>query len=140
MQSNMLLVCHADDGHFADGDRKGIRRVLDHSECIASVSVVARERYEIVCADGGVLELYAPGLDGNRVFHRMELHLEARSWTKDMLRLVFELMRAGGFGLMDSLDASQFIVSSPQQVAYFPCLPEPPVLVQNPRDLGLTLL
>ncbi|NDJ78391.1 MAG: hypothetical protein GYB65_19250 [Chloroflexi bacterium] len=140
MHHHMLLVCHAADGHFADGDRDGIRRVLDESDCIVSIDMSGPERYAIVCRDGGQPELYAPGLHTDRAFHRMELALSPQGWTSDTLKLVFELMRAGGFGLMDSLDAAQIIVSSPQQVAYFPRLLKQPLLVRNSRDLGLSLL
>jgi hypothetical protein len=49
-------------------------------------------------------------------------------------------MRMGGFGLLDGLDTAQFIVTEPQQVGYFPRLPEPPLLVRSPRDLAYTLL
>ncbi len=135
----MILVCHAADGHFANGDRVAVQRVLSWSECITHLNVVGPDRYEIVCADQGGLELHAPGLDGHRTFHRMELYPASVGWTLDMLTLTFELMRAGGFGLMDSLDASRLIVTSPQQVHYFPWLPEPPLLVRDARDLGLTI-
>jgi hypothetical protein len=130
----MILVCHASDGHFADGDRKAVRRVVERSERIAEVHELGPERYVLVCADGGRLELCAPGLNGHRVFHRMELFPEG--WTPDMLSLVFELMFFGGFGLMNSLDVPQFIVTQPQQVSFFPWLPEPPLLVRDPHDLG----
>jgi hypothetical protein len=130
----MILVCHASDGHFADGDRKAVRRVVERSERIAEVHELGPERYVLVCADGGRLELRAPGLNGHRVFHRMELFPEA--WTPDMLSLVFELMFLGGFGLMNNLDVPQFIVAQPQQVSFFPWIPEPPLLVRDPGDLG----
>jgi hypothetical protein len=133
----MILVCHASDGHFADGDRKAVRRVLERSEYIAEVYELGPERYQLVCADGGRLKLRAPGLDGHRAFHRIELFPE--KWTVDMLSLVFELMSSGGFGLMNNLDVPQFIVTQPQQISYFPWLPEPPLLVRNPRDLGYSI-
>jgi hypothetical protein len=139
MPRHMILVCHAADGHFADGNREAVRRVLDHSEHIACVNLLGREQYEIICADGGSFELYASGLDEGRSFHRMELVLTAESGTADVLHVLLDLMRRGGFGLMDSLETSQFIVTLPQQVVYFPWLPEPPLLVRNPRDLGHTL-
>ena len=139
MQHNMILVCHAADGHFADGNRQAVRRVLDTSNGVAEVHLLGRERYEILCADGGRLELYAPGLDGSRSFHRMEVPFTPETWTKDVLSLLLELMRKGGFGLMDRLDTPQLIVTQPMQVVYFPWLPEPPRLVRTPRDLGHTL-
>jgi hypothetical protein len=37
---------------------------------------------------------------------------------------------------MNDLDMPQFIVTQPQQVSYFPWLPEPPVLIRNSQDLG----
>jgi hypothetical protein len=133
----MILVCHASDGHFADGDRKAIRRVIEQSECIAEVEELGPERYALVCADGGRLELRAPGLNGHRAFHRMELFPEG--WTPDMLTLVYELMSFGGFGLVNDLDVPQFIVTQPQQVSYFPWLPEPPLLVRDPHALGYSI-
>jgi hypothetical protein len=135
----MVLVCHSMDGHFADGDRIAVRRLLDRSPYIASITVLSPERYAITCTDGGRLELHAPGLKAYRAFHRMELFVESGTWTDDTLRLLYDLMSAGGFGLMDNLDLPQFIVTQPQQVTYFPWLPEPPVLVRNSRDLGRTL-
>jgi hypothetical protein len=139
MQRHLILVCHAADGHFADGDRKGICRVLEHSATITDVTSLGRERYALICADGGRVELHAAGLEGNRSFHKMELFLDSDEWTADVLNLILELMRAGGFGLMDGLDAPQFIVTQPQQVKYFPCLPEPPLLVRSTHDLGHTI-
>jgi len=135
----MILVCHSADGHFADGDRQAVRRVLYQSEYIASVNVLSQERYAITCVDGGRLELHAPGLRAHRSFHRIELFVETGRWTDDMLRLLYDLMKAGGFGLMNNLDMPQFIVTQPQQVTYFPWLPEPPVLVRDSHDLGQTL-
>jgi hypothetical protein len=135
----MILVCHSADGHFADGDRQAVRRVLNQSEYIASVNTLSQERYAITCADGGRLELHAPGLRAYRSFHRIELFVEAGAWTDDTLKLVYDLMRAGGFGLMNNLDMPQFIVTQPQQVSYFPWLPEPPVLIRNSQDLGQNL-
>ncbi len=139
MQRNMILVCHAADGHFADGNREAVRRVLDMSNVVADVHLLGRERYEIFCADGGRLELYAPGLDWTRSFHRMEVSFTPETWSADVLSLLLELMRKGGFGLLDRLDAPQLIVTQPIEVVYFPWLPEPPLLVRSPRDLGDTL-
>ncbi|MBN1202127.1 MAG: hypothetical protein JXJ20_09755 [Anaerolineae bacterium] len=135
----MLLVSHAEDGHFADGDRDGVRRVLSGSEYIGDLKLVARERYEIVCTDGAALELYAPGLHKKRPFHRIELFLDLQARTVAALNLILELMREGEFGLMDGLDAARFIVSSPQQLDYFPHLCGPPLLARNTRDLYLWL-
>ncbi len=139
MQRHMILVCHAADGHFANGNRDGVRRVFEQSSRIIEVVDLGRDRYELTCADGGQLVLYAPGLDGARSFHRMEIFLDPEAWTEDMLHLILEFMRAGGFGLMESVEASQFIVALPQQVVYYPWLPEPPLLVRNPRDLAYTI-
>jgi len=139
MYRNMILVCHAADGHITDGDRQGIRRVLDWSETVARVELSGSEAYDITLVDGGRVELHAPGLDGTRSFHHMELFFDSREVTPGVLTLIYDLMRSGGFGLMDSVEASQFIVSLPQQVAYFPRLPEMPHLVRNSRDLGHTL-
>jgi hypothetical protein len=139
LRDMMILVCHSADGHFADGDRQAVRRVLNQSKYIASVKRVSPERYAITCTDGGRLELHAPGLKAYRSFHRIELFGEAGVWTDDMLRLLYDLMSAGGFGLMDNLDMPQFIVTQPRQVSYFPWLPEPPVLVRNSHDLGQTI-
>ncbi len=133
----MILVCHASDGHFADGDRKAIRRVLGRSEYIKEIKDLGPERYALTCVDGGRLGLRAPGLDGQRAFHRMELFPEA--WTPAMVGLVFELMSYGGFGLMNNLDMPQIIVTQPQQIGYFPWLPEPPLLARTPRDLGYSV-
>ena len=134
----MILVCHAADGHFADGDRKAVQWVLEHSARIVDVHMVGPDRFAITCTDGGWLELRAPGLGSEtRSFHRMELFLGSHVWTVDMFNFVFDLMQAGGFGLVDNLEAPQFIVTQPQQVSYFPWLPEPPLLVRNPHDLGL---
>jgi hypothetical protein len=140
MKRHLILVCHATDGHFADGNRQAVQQVLNRSMWIARVDRLGRGRYVIHCPDGGRLELNAPGLDGRRSFHRMEVVLDADGWTKDILNLILELMRSGGFGLMDSLDASQFIVASPDQVSYFPRLPKAPLLVRNSRDLGYSIL
>ena len=131
----MILVCHAADGHFADGDRKAVRRVLNRSEHIAAVKAPGPEHYEITCRDGGRLKLRTPGLEGRRSFHRIDLFLKSGSWTPHMLDLVFELMCAGGFGLVDNPETPQFFVTQPQQITYFPWLPEPPVLVRSSRDL-----
>jgi hypothetical protein len=140
MKRHLILVCHAADGHFADGNRQAVRRLLDQSLWIARIDTLGQERYAIRCPDGGKLDLHAPGLDGYRSFHRMEATVDADGWTKDMLNLILELMRGGGFGLMDSLETSQFIVASPDQVSYFPRLPEAPLLVRDSRDLGYSIL
>jgi hypothetical protein len=69
----------------------------------------------------------------------MEVALYADYWTSDMLMLLFNIMHSGGFGLVEDLEAPQFIVTRPQQVSYFPWLPQPPLLVRSPRDLGYTI-
>ncbi|MCZ7540923.1 MAG: hypothetical protein M5U29_13655 [Anaerolineae bacterium] len=135
----LLLVCHSEDGRFADGDRAAIRAALANSKCISRVTDVGAGWIEVVCVDGGRLTLRAPGLNGCCAFHRMYLFLETETWTAAMLRLVYSLMRAGGFGLVCDLDAPQFLVTQPRQVTYFPWLPEPPRLVRSSRDLGASL-
>ena len=139
MQRSMILVCHAADGSFNDGNRSAIRGLLEQAAYIRQVDPLGRARVRITCTDGADLELYAPGLDGKRPFHRMEICLTNLTPTKDQLQLVLDLMRSGGFGLMENLNASKFIVTLPQQVVYFPWLPEPPMLVRNTRDLGHTI-
>jgi hypothetical protein len=135
----MILVCHAADGHFADGDREAVRAMLAPSACVSSVNILGSGRYQILCADGGQLELHAPGLEGAHAFHHMELFLQSKAFTHKTLSLILTMMQQGGFGLMDGLDAPQFIVTSPQQVHYFPRLPNTPLLVRSPRDLGRVL-
>jgi hypothetical protein len=132
-----ILVCHASDGHFADGDRQAVRRVLERSEYITEIKALGTERYTLTCVDGGRLGLRAPGLNGQRAFHRMELFPE--TWTPAMVGLVFDLMSSGGFGLVNNLEMPQFIVTQPQQISYFPWLPEPPLLARTPRDLGYSV-
>ncbi|MEP0762294.1 MAG: hypothetical protein HRF48_06095 [Chloroflexota bacterium] len=140
MARNMLLlVCHAEDGRFADGDRTAIRTALTDSKCVSRVIEAGGGWFEVICVDGGRLTLRAPGLNGGCAFHRMYLFLETETWTVAMLRLVYALMRAGGFGLVRDLDAPQFLVTHPQQVTYFPWLPEPPRLVRSSRDLAASL-
>ncbi len=135
----ILLVCHAEDGRFADGNRTAIRDVLARSDCIAQVVQMGEGMVEVTCVDGGRLTLRAPGLNERGAFHRMYLFLESETWTVAMLRLVYTLMRAGGFGLVRDLAAPQFLVTQPQQITYFPWLPEPPLLVRSSRDLGTRL-
>jgi len=135
----MLLVCHAADGHFADGDREAVRRVLNQSECLVDARELGSEWYQLICVDGGQLALRAPGLNGNRAFHRIEVLPQSGHWTADMLDVTYELMVAGGFGLVNNLDRPQFMVTEPQQITYFPWLPEPPLLVRSARDLGYSL-
>lgn len=139
MHRMMTLVCHAADGHFADGNRKAVRRVLDGSVYITTLSLSGPDRYTISCRDGGRLELYAPGLNGPRSFHRIDLFLKSASWTPNSFDLIFALMSEGGFGLVENLDVPQFIVTQPQQISYFPWLPEPPVLVRSARDLSYSI-
>lgn len=140
MQTDLLiLVCHAADGHFADGDREAVRHLLHRSDYIVDTILLGPEHFELICPDGGVLELRAPGLEGQRSFRRIEIIPSAPTWTPDMLNLVFDLMTQGNFGLMNNLDMPQFIVVQPAQISYFPWLPEPPLLVRTPRDLGYAL-
>lgn len=135
----LLLVCHAEDGRFADGDRAAIRAALADSKCVARAMGVGDGWIEVICVDGGRLTLRAPGLNEQYTFHRMALFPESQTWTAAMLRLVYTLMCAGGFGLVHDLDAPQFLVTQPQQVTYFPWLPEPPLLVRSSRDLAASL-
>jgi hypothetical protein len=134
----MILVCHAADGHFADGDRHAVHHLLDHSMTIAEIELSGPDRYCISCYDGGQIEVVMPGLNSHRSFHRIELTL-LTDWTQQMLDLVFDLMTAGGFGLVIDLDDPHFIVTQPQQVSYFPWLPEPPLLVRSSHDLGYSI-
>ena len=140
MQRDMLiLACHAADGHFADGDRSAVSLVLDQSHYIVALTRLGPEHFVLVCVDGGEVELRAPGLESKRSFHRIELFITPDSWTSDSVNLVFDLMNQGGFGLVNNLESPQFIVTHPQQVSYFPWLPEPPLLVLSPRDLSYAL-
>ncbi|NLX08477.1 MAG: hypothetical protein GXY36_02365 [Chloroflexi bacterium] len=139
MQRHMLLICHSADGHFADGNREAVKRVLEQTTCTFKHREPGSAWYTIMCPDGGLIELNAPGLEGNRPFHRMEVIVYCETWTRGTLNLLMDLMRAGGFGLLDSLDTAQVIVADLQQVIYFPWLPEPPLFVRSSRDLGQTL-
>lgn len=135
----MILVCHAADGRFADGNRAAVRRVLDWADYIAEVHVQAAGCYAITCSDGGRARLRAPGLDGTRSFHRIDMIRESAGWTPNLLTLIFDLMQYGGFGLMETVDVSQFIVTQPLQITYYPWLPQPPLLVRSANDLGQLL-
>ena len=135
----MILVCHAVDGHFANGDRLAVRRVFDESLHIARQEVIGIDQVMITTPDGGVADVHAPGLGGSRSFQRIVLLLRSRSWTADLLDLVYDLMCTGGFGLINNLDVPYFIVTQPQQISYFPWLPEPPLLVRNAQDLAYSL-
>jgi len=139
MHRMMMLVCHAVDGRFADGNREAVRRELSRSAYVSGLDVRAPEQFTITSRDGGRLGLYAPGLSGQRSFHRIELVLESARWTPDMLHLVFDLMNKGGFGLVENLEFPRFIVTQPQQITYFPWLPEPPRLVRSARDLAYSI-
>jgi hypothetical protein len=140
VKHNMLiLACHAADGYFADGDRNAVRLVLDQSLHIVALTPLGPEQFALACADGGEIELRAPGLEGERSFHRIELFIAPGAWTPDIFGLIFELMNQGGFGLVNDLESAQFIVTLPQQVSYFPWLPRPPLLVRSPRDLSHVL-
>jgi hypothetical protein len=136
----LILVCHAADGHFADGDRAAIRSVLDRSDYIAALDAIDTVGYVIVCRDGGHVTLHAPGLETMRSFHRMTLYLESNTWTSDLHLLVFALMKRGGFGLMDDIELAQFIVTQPEQVSYYPWLPQPPLLVRDVAALAQALV
>lgn len=135
----LILVCHDADGHFADGNRRAVRHVLEHAEYIIEIQPQNTQQYRLTCRDGGSVILRAPGLDGARAFHRIALYLDTESWTPNLLALVYDLMRHGNFGLMDSIQVQRFIVTQPQQVSYFPWLPQPPILVRSARDLEQTL-
>lgn len=137
MQRSMLLVCHAADGHFANGNREAVRRLLARAAC--EVRAIAQGRFSVKCLDGGQIELVAPGLDGTGSFRRAELRFSAASWTDDVLHLVMSLMRVGGFGLLDDVNAPQILVASPEHLLSFPWLPEPPRLVRSVEQLALAL-
>jgi hypothetical protein len=138
--SPMILVCHATDGRFADGDRDAVRSILTHSPRIMQLAMIEAETFWIRCRDGGQLALSAPGLDRARSFHHMGVSVAAGGWTADSLHLLFDLMRLGGFGLVDDIDTPHFIVTDPQQVRYFPWLPEPPLVVRSSDALGFMLM
>lgn len=140
MQRDMLiLVCHAADGHFADGDRVAVRGILERSDFVTALEAIDTVGYVIACRDGGRVTLHAPGLGTMRSFHRMTLYLESSTWTPDLHLLVFALMDGGAFGLMDDLELAQFIVTQPQQVSYYPWLPQPPLLVRDAAALAQAL-
>ena len=139
MQRQMILVCHADDGSFADGNRTAVRRVLHELDAVAAVDKLADEWYAITCEDGGRLGLHAPGLSGDRVFHRMLLYVDDEAWTTCTVRVVLELMRAGDFWLMAGLDVSNMIVTHPRQVLCYPWLPDAPLLARSHGDLAVMI-
>lgn len=132
----MILVCHADDGHFTDGDHGAVRRVLQRLEVIHAVHSQPDDWYIITCHDGGQLHLYAPGLDGHRSFRRLLIVIDDQQWTRDAVHLLLEIMRAGGFGLMARVDAPQMIVTLPRQVLSYPWLPDAPLLARTSHDLA----
>ncbi len=136
----LILVCHDTDGHFADGNRHTVRHLLEHAGYIATFQPRDTQQYLLACHDGGQVIVRAPGLDGTRTFHRIELYLNAESWTPDLFALVYDLMLHGGFGLMDGIQVQQFIVTQPQQISYFPWLPQPPILVRSVHDLEQVLV
>ena len=139
MHRHLILICHDAQGHLANGDRQGVRRVLARAPYILDVQAAGPDRYEIVCADAGRSWLHAPGLEHGVDFRRMALELECDTPSDDILALLLDLMRAGNFGLMVSLGARQFIVSSPQQAMSYTWLPQPPLLVRTIHDLGRSL-
>lgn len=135
----MILVCHDTNGHFNDGNRRAIQGVLNTAGYIATVQPHGIARWLVTCKDGGCMVLYAPGLDTTHAFHRMVLHCGKGRWTPDVLHLVFDIMHKGGFGLMTSVHVPHLIVTQPQQITYFPWLPQPPLLVRTPHDLAQAL-
>lgn len=139
MHRQLILICHDIQGHLANGDRRGVQRVLAQAPYVIDVRTASQECFEITCADAGRVWLHAPGLESAGAFRRMALELDSDAPSDDVLRLVLDLMRAGNFGLMVSLGARQFIVSRPQQVISFPWLPQPPVLVRTIHDLSQSL-
>jgi hypothetical protein len=134
----VILVCHAQDGRFADGDRAAVRRVLQTSDQVTRVLPLGQDVKQVLCADGGRLVLRAPGLDSQRSFHRIDL-FPMSAWTSAMAGLVYDLMREGGFGLVQDLVTLQFLVTQPQQITYYPWLPEPPILVRSACELAASL-
>lgn len=137
MPRSILLVCHAADGRIANGNREAVRRLLARAAC--SVRAVRRGWFVIECADGGSVELVAPGLEGTHSFHRAEMIFNTASWTEDVLHLVMGIMRAGGFGLLDGLNATRVMIASQEQLLHFPWLPEPPLIVRSHRHLAVAL-
>ena len=137
MPRSMLLVCHAADGRIANGNRDAVSRLLARADY--EVRAIRRGWFAITCADGGSVELVAPGLEGTQLFRRAELIFNSASWTEDVLRLVMGIMRAGGFGLMDGLNATRVMITSPEQLLHFPWLPEPPLIIRSPRQLATAL-
>ncbi len=138
LREMVILVCHAQDGRFADGDRAAVRRILATSDQVTRVLPLGPDVKQVSCADGGRLVLRAPGLDGSRSFHRIDI-FPTSAWTGAMVGLVYELMCSGGFGLVHDLTTLQFLVTQPQQVTYYPWLPEPPILVRSASELARTL-
>ncbi|GAB4422110.1 MAG: hypothetical protein Kow00106_19260 [Anaerolineae bacterium] len=138
LREMVILVCHAQDGRFADGDRAAVRQVLETSDQVARVLPLGSDVKQVSCADGGRLVLRAPGLDSQRSFHRIDL-FPISDWTSAMAELVYDLMREGGFGLVQDLTTPQFLVTQPQQLTYYPWLPEPPILVRSASELARTL-
>ncbi|WP_162909627.1 hypothetical protein [Aggregatilinea lenta] len=137
MQRSMLLVCHAADGRIATGNREAVRRVLARADY--DVRAVRRGWFAITCADGGSVELVAPGLEGTHTFRRAELIFNAASWTEGVLQLVMSIMRAGGFGLLDGLNATRVMITTPEHLLHYPWLPEPPLIIRGPRHLATAL-
>lgn len=135
MQHRMLLVCHAADGYFADGNRLAVRRVLDRAALAMHGTTTGRDWYELCSSEGNPLRIHAPGLDGSRTFHRIELHADDAALTSGSLALIYDIMLLGGFGLLRTLDTCHFIVTSRQQAAYFPHLPEPPCVIRSAAEL-----
>jgi hypothetical protein len=138
LREMVILVCHAQDGRFADGDRAAVRRVLQTSDQVTRVLPLGQDVKQVLCADGGRLVLRAPGLDSQRSFHRIDL-FPMSAWTSAMAGLVYDLMREGGFGLVQDLVTLQFLVTQPQQITYYPWLPEPPILVRSACELAASL-
>jgi len=138
LREMVILVCHAQDGRFADGDRAAVRQILQHSNYVARTTVLEAGVQQVICVDGGQLVLRAPGLDGPRSFHRMDI-FPMSVWTGAMVGLLYDLMHKGGFGLVQDLATSQFLVTHAQQITYFPWLPEPPVLVRSAGELATSL-
>lgn len=139
MQYQMLLVCHAADGYFGDGNRLAVRRILDRAALTMPSPATGPDRYEICFADGGRFSIHAPGLDSPHPFHRIALHADAAALTPSALALIYDIMILGGFGLLSTLNTCRFIVTSRQQAAYYPHLPEPPHVILSAAELGHVL-
>jgi hypothetical protein len=63
MQYQMLLVCHAADGYFADGNRLAVRHILDRASLAMQGITIGPDCYELCSPEGGPFSVHAPGLN-----------------------------------------------------------------------------